>query len=165
MPIERVALVQQQRTTDISYEAKAVRLDVYVADGTGMVYDIEMQRLNATNLPRRARYYQSLLDSEQLDKGADYNDLPDTFVIFFCTFDPFRKGFRRYTFKQTCQEDSSIEVEDGTTRMFLNSSAEKGKCRKTSRSFCCISTAGIIAITALLEISMQASSAFLHQMS
>ena len=90
MPIERVSLVQQQRTTDIAYEAKAIRLDVYVADGTGMVYDIEMQRLNATNLPRRARYYQSLLDSEQLDKGADYNDLPDTFVIFFCTFDPKR---------------------------------------------------------------------------
>ncbi|MBR1829362.1 MAG: Rpn family recombination-promoting nuclease/putative transposase [Atopobiaceae bacterium] len=130
MPIERVTLVQPQRTGDISYEAKAVRLDVYAADGTGVVYDIEMQRLNATNLPRRARYYQSLLDSEQLDKGADYNDLPDTFVIFFCTFDPFRKGFRRYTFRQTCQEDPSIKAEDGALRIFLNSSGRKGEVSK-----------------------------------
>lgn len=126
-PIERVELLETQRVIDPAYGAKSIRLDAYVADGSGIVYDIEMQRTNAYYLPKRSRYYQSLIDAEQLDKGAGYNDLPDTFVIFICNFDPFGEGLRRYTFRQTCQESASVDAWDGTTRLFLNSAGTRGE--------------------------------------
>ena len=127
MPIDHVDLVEAQRSIAAAPDAKAVRFDVYAADGSGAVYDIEMQRVNGPDLARRARYYQSMLDTEQLDKGAEYSELPDTYIIFFCTFDPFRRGLRRYTFRQTCQEDSSVKTRDGATRIFLNAFGERGE--------------------------------------
>ena len=125
--IDHVELVETQRVIAPAPDAKSVRLDVYVADGRGTVYDIEMQRTNASFLAKRARYYQSLLDAEQLDKGAEYNELPNTYVIFFCTFDPFRRGYRKYTFKQGCEEDPSVKALDGATRIFLNAFGERGQ--------------------------------------
>jgi predicted transposase/invertase (TIGR01784 family) len=134
MPIDHVDLVQTQKAVDVSTRAKSIRLDVYVADGSGMVYDIEMQCLNDRALSRRARYYQSLLDAEQLDKGAGYDELPDTFVIFFCTFDPFKRGYRRYTFKQACAEDPSIRASDGAMRVFVSSVGKRGEASEELES-------------------------------
>lgn len=72
------------------------------------------------NLPKRSRYYQSQMDAEALEPGMKFNQLPRSFVIFICTFDPFGKGFYRYTYEYQCRE-SGDPLEDGTCRVFLNS--------------------------------------------
>ncbi len=41
---------------------KGIRMDVYVKDGKGTVYDIEKQAADTKELPKRSRYYQSMLD-------------------------------------------------------------------------------------------------------
>ena len=38
----------------------------------------------------------------QLDKGMDYMQLKQSFVIFVCTFDPFQLGRHIYTFTNRC---------------------------------------------------------------
>ena len=126
VPINRVELVATQRDLSVSQRAKSVRLDAYVEDGSGRVFDVEMQRNNEVHLPKRARYYQSIMDTEQLDKGVGFDDLPETYVIFFCTFDPFGRGLRKYTYRQTCIEDGSTESWDETTRIFLNAKGRTG---------------------------------------
>ena len=50
--------------------------------------------------------------------------MPDTYVIFICTFDLFNKGRHIYTFKNFCAEDKEIELNDGAYTIFLNT---KGK--------------------------------------
>lgn len=126
IPIQRVELVAPRRSISPALGAKSIRLDAYVNDDSGRVFDVEMQQSTALQLPKRARYYQAAMDTEQLDKGADYEQLPETFVIFFCTFDPFGRGLRRYTYRQACMEDGSFSPWDGTERVYLNAVGTSG---------------------------------------
>ena len=56
-----------EKTIDIRLDSKSVRLDVYVKDDTGRVFDIEMQCENEPNggLTKRTRYYQAMIDAER----------------------------------------------------------------------------------------------------
>ena len=103
---------------------KSIRLDVYVQDAEGCVYDIEMQCANPgeEELGTRARYYQSVIDSELLEKGESYKKLNTSYVIFICTFDPFGRGQAMYTFRSTCKETKdTLELKDKEYKLFLNS--------------------------------------------
>ena len=108
---------------------KGIRLDVYVEDEKQTVYDIEMQTTNTPydSLPNRTRYYQSMLVANLIKKGQDYQDLKKTFVIFVCTFDPFKENLKTYTFKNLCVESRNLELGDGSTIIFLNAKGDTGK--------------------------------------
>jgi len=101
-------------------DARSVRLDVYVNDGKGTVYDIEMQAVVKKELPRRSRYYQCMIDLQLLDKGESYTKLNHSFVIFICLSDMFGKGRHIYTFLNTCKEEPGLLLEDGAAKIFLN---------------------------------------------
>ena len=62
--IERIEYIERQKSLDVDYEAKSIRMDVYVKDGKGTVYNIEMQAANDDDLAKRSRYYQSIIDME-----------------------------------------------------------------------------------------------------
>ncbi len=102
---------------------KSIRLDVCAGDSTGTIYDIEMQTTNEKNLANRMRYYQAALDVSILNKGMDYNELPRTYILFFCPFDYIGAGLSKYTFKSICEENKTLALEDGTTKILLNSKA------------------------------------------
>lgn len=70
--IERIVYPEKEYTLDEKADAKGVRLDVYVKDGRGIVYNVEMQATNPGNLPKRSRYYQDLIDLNLIAKGEDY---------------------------------------------------------------------------------------------
>ncbi|MCM1307652.1 MAG: Rpn family recombination-promoting nuclease/putative transposase [Butyrivibrio sp.] len=111
---------RSQETIDISADAKSVRLDVYVEDGKETVYNIEMQTSENKNLPKRTRYYQGMIDLNILEKGGDYKQLKQSFVIFVCTFDLFGEGRHIYTFENRCIQNPSLCLGDGTTKIILN---------------------------------------------
>ena len=72
------------------------------------------------NLPKRARYYQDMIDLNVLEKGEDYLELPGSIVIFICTFDQFQRGIPVYTFSNRCHELPDLELKDETKKIFLN---------------------------------------------
>ena len=43
-----------------------------------------------------------------LQSGRDYEELPKSFVVFICDFDPVGKELYRYTFKMKCEEDVNV---------------------------------------------------------
>ena len=57
-----------------------------------------MQTISNLPLGKRARYYQSNMDLDCLEKGADYTELKKCYVIFICTFDYFKKDAPVYFF-------------------------------------------------------------------
>ena len=57
---------------------------------------------------------------ELLLTGMSYNELPDTYVIFICDFDPFGEGKYRYTKKSICKELPTLEMDDGAYTIFLS---------------------------------------------
>ena len=74
-------------------------------------------------LPLRIRYYQSLISTDMLLKGMQYWQLRKSYVIFICTFDPFRQGLPMYRFSYRCRENLSLEMGDLTENIFLNATA------------------------------------------
>ena len=76
---------------------------------------------------RRSRYYQSQMDMELLAKGCEYAELPDSYVIFLCDFDPFGEGKYRYTFRKSCEETQKASLKDGRCIMFLNTCGENAE--------------------------------------
>ena len=111
-----------QKTIAPFYESKGIRLDVYVAEPS-RVFDIEIQTSIPPDLPKRTRYYQSLMDVDSLLRGQSYAELKDSYVLFICTQDPFNKGLPVYTFENTCREESGLFLDDRTTKVFYNASA------------------------------------------
>ncbi|WP_253675193.1 Rpn family recombination-promoting nuclease/putative transposase [Treponema sp. OMZ 305] len=63
------------------------------------------------------------IDVSILGKSKPYESLPDTFILFFCTFDYLEKTLPVYTFKTICSEDNRIELGDGITKIIINSKA------------------------------------------
>ena len=118
--IDRIVYPELQKTISLDLDAKSIRLDVYVKDGRGTIYDIEMQVIDTKELPKRTRYYQSIIDLQLIDKGELYNKLKPCFIIFICPFDPFQKGRHIYTFENLCKEDKTLSLNDGMTKIFLN---------------------------------------------
>ena len=60
------------------------------------------------------------MDMEILSTGVSYEDLPDTYVIFICNFDPTGLSKYRYTLRGTFREDDSYEYNDGAHTVFLS---------------------------------------------
>ena len=67
--IRKIEYPERQKTIDVKYDSKSVRLDIYVEDDKNTVYDIEMQTTSDGNLPLRMRYYQDMIDLNIIDKG------------------------------------------------------------------------------------------------
>ena len=111
-----------QKTIAPFYESKGIRLDVYVAESS-RVFDIEIQTSVPPDLPKRTRYYQSLMDVDCLLRGQSYAELKDSYVLFICTQDPFNKGLPVYTFENTCREESGFFLADKSYKVFYNASA------------------------------------------
>ena len=118
--IESISLAQPEKTLDVDFFAKGIRLDVFVKDRTDRSFDIEMQVIGKKHLPLRARYYQSVLDVSILRPGETYDSLKGSFVIFLCLEDIFGKGLPIYTFQSICAEDRNLLLGDLTTKVFCN---------------------------------------------
>ena len=118
--IEKIEYPEEQKSIALLRDKKSVRLDVYVKDGKGTVYDIEMQTTSKRDLALRSRYYQGMIDLNLIGKGVGYQKLNQSYIIFICTFDPFGRGRNRYTFESICQEDRGLKLEDKATRIFMN---------------------------------------------
>lgn len=135
MKIDHVEYPEAQKGIRPDVDAKSVRLDVYVKDGEGTVYDIEMQAVDTRELPKRSRYYQSMLDLQLIDKGQTYKKLKPSYVIFICPFDLFDRGRHIYTFENICKEDSSIFLKDEAVKIFLNAGGTQDDVSKELKAF------------------------------
>ena len=118
--IKRIEYPKTQATIDLSLPAKSIRLDVYVDDDEGTVYNIEMQTTKKANIPKRVRYYHGMIDLDILEKGADYAQLKKSYVIFVCTFDLFEENRPVYTFENRCVQNTNLALKDEAITVILN---------------------------------------------
>ena len=117
--ISKIEYIEYQKTINVVQDAKGVRLDVYDSD-SNKVYNVEMQVGKAFDLAKRCRYYEATIDADMMERGAMYDTVKDSFIIFICTFDPFNKNLPCYTFKNFCSEDKELALDDGRHIVFFN---------------------------------------------
>ena len=111
--------VSYEKSIVYNPEYKGVRLDVFLKDEAGTHFNVEMQAASQ-KLEKRSRYYHNQIDMEMLVSGADYETLPDNYVLFICDYDPLGLRKYKYTVRHTLEEDGTYEYRDGSHTVFLS---------------------------------------------
>ena len=120
--VVRIVSLETEKTLTVGFFSHSVRFDVYV-EGKSEVINFEIQCSPVKGISKRARDYQANIDVEQLSKGKPYSSLKESWIVFFCTFDPFGRGLPVYTVRQTYEEEHDTKYDDGTHKVFYNASA------------------------------------------
>ena len=126
--------MKQEDTVEIDYGKKGIRLDVY-ATGTDKAFNLEMQTSDTGELPERSRYYQGMIDVDDLNSGQDYKELKDSYIIFICKPDIFGKGLAKYTFENLCIENPKIKLNDRAYKYFFIATNYDKMLNEEQRSF------------------------------
>lgn len=125
--IARIEYIRKQEDLTDDFIGHGIRLDVYLNDEAGTRYDIEMQKTNRHNLERRIRYYQSGIDRRALEKGIDYEELPESYVI--------QAGLARYERVSTLRGHEDVPYDDGSHAILLNSRYREGNASQPILEF------------------------------
>ena len=124
--IGEILQVDSQKPIEITADGKGVRFDVYMEDDESTVYDIEMQTTTYEDLPKRMRYYQSMIDLNLIERGAKYKELKKSYIIFICLENPYcGSGLHKYSFKTVCVEDPCVEFQDDIFKISLSAEGDK----------------------------------------
>ena len=108
-------------------DERGVRFDAIIEDDQERFYDVEMQVANQPGLGKRVRYYQAQIDQETLKKGEDYDDLRESYVIFFCAFDPCGQDRRLYQFHYYEDVDRQLRLSTNSHVILINALGTKGQ--------------------------------------
>ena len=131
---------EPEKTIEVNPLSKGVRFDVFVKESgpngeTFRSFDIEMQMEDTHEIPKRARFYQAMRDSESLCRGEKYRDLKELYIIFLCPDDIFGKGRAVYRFKNLETENPKIEMGDLTFKNFYIFSKYREVAEKVIREY------------------------------
>lgn len=135
--VRRVRITPQKEIPGIDTNLHGVRLDAYIEDISDCdalnadiipdIYDVEPNKIyEKETLPRRMRYYHSMIDAQVLSTGMNYEKLPNVVTIFILPYDPFGKNRMVYTFRNQCVEDSDVIYEDGSLNIILFTKGSEG---------------------------------------
>ena len=120
-------MVKQVRTQYViaKINSRTVRLDILAEDSEGKLYQIEIQRQDTVDHPRRVRYYGALADSEFLAKGREYYELPDRLQFYISEKDIWKEGETVYPVTKRLGEDGPI-YDDGEHIVYVNAEIDDG---------------------------------------
>ena len=120
--LKLLSQVQTEKEMQTAPWLRSIRLDMFSMDQDKTIYNTESQKRRNTDLIKRSRFYQGVIDSSLLAPGTrSFNLLNDTCIIMITPFDLFGKGRYCYTFHPYCEEEPDLKLEDGAVRIFLNS--------------------------------------------
>ena len=139
--IEDIVYIETEKTLQPYYDSRGIRLDVILADDNHTRYNLEMQARNVISkagvalLPKRTRYYQSVIDMDMLKKGENFDQLNPLVLIFICTFDFYKEGRYVYTFKSRCLENLELELANDVTVKLVNAKGKHGQVNTLLKNF------------------------------
>lgn len=99
-------------------QGRSLYLDVWAVDSDGTQYNIEIQRSSGGAQPHRPRYHLSVMDSTFLRRGANFNELPKTKVIFITEHDCVGSGELMESF--VFRNDEGRELKTDQEIIYLN---------------------------------------------
>ena len=100
-------------------------LDVLAEDREGHLIDIEIQRADTIDHARRTRFYGSMIDSEYLQKGKTYSEMPDVHIIYISETDLWNAGRTTYLVKKFF-EGTDVAYDDGLYIRYVNAAVDDG---------------------------------------
>lgn len=98
---------------------RGVILDVAVRDSDGILYNVEMQLADNDNHVRRIRYNAACIDTNTVDAGTAFKDIPDLYMIFITKHDWLHGGEAVYHVKRIISETLE-EIDNGIHEIYAN---------------------------------------------
>ena len=98
---------------------RSVRLDVLATDSAGKKINVEIQRADRGAGRKRARYNSSMMDANLLQKGEDFDALPETYVVFITAHDVIGEGQPLYQIERYITS-SGKKFDDGSHILYVN---------------------------------------------
>ena len=115
-----IVKIDKQMPIELTSDGRGVRFDIYMEDDENTVYNIEMQTGSVRELPYRTRYYQGMIDLNQMERGSAFRELKNSYIIFICLDNLFPEtGLHKYSFRTICAENRNLELGDGTQKIIL----------------------------------------------
>ena len=74
-------------------QGRSAIMDCVARDSEDKQFDVEIQQDNEGASPKRARYHSGLMDMNTLNPGQDFDELPESYVIFITRDDILGYGF------------------------------------------------------------------------
>ena len=85
-------------------QGRSAVMDCGARDSTGKQFDVEIQQDNEGASPKRARYHSGLMDMNTLNPGQDFEELPESYVIFITRDDILGYGLPIYHIDRQIKE-------------------------------------------------------------
>mgnify|MGYP004520480987 CR=1 FL=1 len=101
-------------------QGRSAILDCVARDSEGKQMNVEVQQGNEGASPKRARYHSGLMDMNILNPGQDFEELPESYVIFITKEDVLGDGEAIYHINRTIEE-SGKKFPDETHIIYVNS--------------------------------------------
>ena len=101
-------------------QGRSAVLDCVARDDDGMQMNVEIQQENEGASPKRARYHSGLMDMNTLNPGQDFDELPESYVIFITRDDVLGYGLQIYHVNRKIEEVGE-EFKDGAHIIYVNS--------------------------------------------
>ena len=85
-------------------QGRSAVMDCVARDSTGKQFDVEIQQDNEGASPKRARYHSGLMEMNTLNPGQDFEELPESYVIFITRDDILGYGLPIYHIDRQIKE-------------------------------------------------------------
>ena len=85
-------------------QGRSAVMDCVARDSAGKQFDVEIQQDNEGASPKRARYHSGLMDMNTLNPGQDFEELPESYVIFITRDDILGYGLPIYHIDRQIKE-------------------------------------------------------------
>ena len=123
--IEIVDVRNQYRLARLT--SKDSILDILAEDSRGRFYNLEIQRDTTPDHPRRIRLYGAMVDGEYLQKGEDYDAMPEVYVIYISRTDLWKMGRMETPVKKYLEGQREDEqYDDGQHVIYVNAAVDDG---------------------------------------
>ena len=121
--IEIVEVRSQYRISKLV--SKDAVLDILAEDTQGRVYDLEIQRKTTLDHARRTRRYNAMVDAEYLEKGKEYSEMPEVYVIYISETDIWKTQQTESTVEKHFKGQMT-EYDDGQHTIYINAAINDG---------------------------------------
>lgn len=118
--IAEIVFIEKQQDIKDGLYLHGIRLDISLADADGTQYCVEMQVGRAYDLEKRIRFYQSSIDRRTLEAAETYRQLHESYVIFICTEDYYKRGLALYKRKSVIEGAEDLVYNDNSHAYILN---------------------------------------------
>ncbi len=121
--LERNDIVVLETKAQVEYKSatkRSIRLDIKAVDRNQEHFDVEIQRAEEGAGARRARFHGSMIDRDLLGKGKDFDELPESFVIFITENDKYARGVPVYHIERRIEEHDNALFGDGLHILYVN---------------------------------------------